>query len=192
MNKLCFLDVETTGVHELAEIIQISFILENSDSGKTSSFDFKVRPKNYMNPDIYEQQALEKINMSVEEIIKYPEQKIVYNKIIKIFNKCVNKFDSKDKMFIIGYNSRFDVDALRKFFLQNNDEYFGSYFWNPDIDVMRLVAFFFMDDRYKIKNFKLETIAEMFGIILNENKLHDAMYDVEITRAIYNKLIKDE
>ena len=42
----------------------------------------------------------------------------------------LEKFDKKDKFFLVGYNNAsFDNQFFRAFFVQNNDMYFGSYFW---------------------------------------------------------------
>jgi len=183
--KLCYIDVETTGNdYKINEIIQISFILENSKTGKTFSFSSNVRPVNYKNLDIYQEEALKINGLKIEDIIKYPESEEVYNRIITIFNKCVDRFNSKDKMFFIGYKSEFDNNFMRSFFERNNDNYFGSYFWNPPIDIMQKFAIATMDIRYEIPNMKLSTACKLMGINVDEEKTHDSLYDIEITRQL--------
>jgi DNA polymerase III subunit epsilon len=39
-----------------------------------------------------------------------------------------------------------------------------------------------------MKDFKLSTIAEKLGITVDPSKLHDALYDVELTRESYYRL----
>ena len=39
-----------------------------------------------------------------------------------------------------------------------------------------------------MKNFKLGTVAETLGVKVDESKLHDGLYDVELTKAIYDKI----
>jgi DNA polymerase-3 subunit epsilon len=36
-----------------------------------------------------------------------------------------------------------------------------------------------------MENFKLSTVAKELVIITDETKLHDALYDIKLTRAIY-------
>ena len=36
---------------------------------------------------------------------------------------------------------------------------------------------------------KLKTVAKYLGIEVDKSKLHDAWYDIEITRQIYAKLL---
>jgi DNA polymerase-3 subunit epsilon len=42
-----------------------------------------------------------------------------------------------------------------------------------------------MEVRHTMKDFKLKTVAETLGIKIDESKLHDAMYDIELTWRIY-------
>ena len=42
------------------------------------------------------------------------------------------------------------------------------------------------EGRHKMPNFKLMSVAKEVGISIDESKLHDANYDILITRAVYN------
>jgi DNA polymerase-3 subunit epsilon len=100
--------------------------------------------------------------------------------------KYCDKFNKGDKFFLVGYNNKgFDNDFLRNFFKQNGDNYFGSWFWADSIDVMVLAANYLKDERHKLENFQLRTVAKYLDIKVDETKLHDAMYDIYLTRAIY-------
>lgn len=187
--KLCYLDLEATGTDcKIHETVQISFILENPKTGKTFSFSSNVRPFNYKNLDIYQDEAMKVNSLKIEDIKNYPEPEIVYDRIISIFNRCVDKFNSKDKMFFIGYKANYDYDFMRSFFERNNDSYFGSYFWNPPIDVMQKFVLNTMDIRPEIPNMKLKTVCKLMGINVDENKLHDSLYDIQLTRELYKIL----
>ena len=72
--------------------------------------------------------------------------------------------------------------------LQNGDKYFGSWFWSNPIDVMVLATPFLVDQRNQMPNFKQGTVAKTLGIQVDDNKLHDAMYDIEICKSIYDKV----
>ena len=114
---------------------------------------------------------------------------MVYEKFIKLLEKYVNKFDKKDKFHLSGYNNAsFDNEFLRNFFKRNNDNYFGSWFFSDSLDVMILASFKLMKERHLLEDFKLKTVAKHFGIAVDENRLHEAGYDVELTMQIFNKL----
>ena len=40
--------------------------------------------------------------------------------------------------------------------------------------------------RGQMENFKQGTVAATLGIQVDENKLHDALYDIQLCRAIYD------
>jgi DNA polymerase-3 subunit epsilon len=76
---------------------------------------------------------------------------------------------------------------LRSWFVKNGDKYFGSWFWSNSLDVMVLATQKLLSKRAKMENFKLKTVAAEFGITIDEQRLHDAQYDIDLTRYIYSK-----
>lgn len=103
-----------------------------------------------------------------------------------MLDKYVDKYNKKDKFFLVGYNNAaFDNQFLRGFFLQNGDNYFGSYFWSNSIDVMVLASAYIADRRADMENFKLSTVAKFLGVSVSDDSLHNALYDIELTRAVY-------
>lgn len=44
--------------------------------------------------------------------------------------------------------------------------------------------------RSEMENFKQGTVAKALGIQVDDSKLHDAMYDIAICRAIYDVVCK--
>ena len=90
----------------------------------------------------------------------------VYVKFVNMLSKYVDKFDKKDKFFLVGYNNAsFDNHFLKAFFVQNGDHYF-----------------------YEMTDFKQETVARALGIQIDSAKLHDASYDIQLTKEIYNRI----
>jgi DNA polymerase-3 subunit epsilon len=181
--KLLFFDLETTGVnpgkngiHQISGEIVI-------DGNVKEQFDFKVQP----NPKcIIEQEALDVAGVTKEQILAYPPMIEVYVKLTKMLAQYVDKFNKTDKFFLVGYNNAsFDNQFLRGFFLQNGDQYFGSWFWSNSIDVMVLASQYLMNKRAGMENFKLATVAKELGINTDEGKLHSADFDVSLTKAIY-------
>jgi len=187
--KLFFFDLETTGVkHWKNGIHQISGVIE-IDGELKENFNFKVQP----NPlSLIEQGALEVGNVTEEQVKAYPEMSIVYKQLIAVLTKYIDKFNKKDKFFLVGYNSAgFDEKFFRAFFTQNGDEYFGSWFWAGSLDVMVLAAEHLKNKRHLMADFKLKTVAKEFGIRVEEAKLHDAVYDVMLTREVYKSITED-
>lgn len=185
--KLLFFDLETTGTNPARHgIHQISGIVE-IDGVEQERFDFKVRP----NPkaEILDE-ALAVGGVTREEIDAYPPMEEVYCKLVALLSRYVNKYNKTDKFFLVGYNNAsFDNQFLRGFFLQNGDNYFGSWFWSNSVDVMVLASQYLLADRQLMPNFKLSTVAAQLGVVVSEDKLHDALYDVDLTRDAYHKMI---
>lgn len=181
--KLFFFDLETTGtlvhrhgIHQISGKIVI-------DGEEKESFDFHVQP----NPLAQiEPKALEVGGVTEEQIKAYPPMREIYCKIIQILSKYVDKYDRKDKFYLVGYNiASFDNPFFRAFFVQNGDLYFGSWFWPNCLDVYVLATPYLADRRTEMKDFKQGTVAKALGITVDDEKLHDALYDIEICKAIY-------
>lgn len=184
MSKLFFYDLETTGtnpgrhgIHQISGEIVI-------DGKSLETFDFKVQP----NPKAQiEDAALEVGDVTCEQIMAYPPMGQVYTQLVAMLGKYVNKFDKTDKFHLVGYNNRgFDDNFFRGFFLQNGDNYFGSWFWADSIDVLVLASTFLAARRAELPNFKLATVADFLGIDTTAGKLHDASFDIFVTKAVFD------
>lgn len=178
--------METTGVkHYKHGIHQISGCID-IDGVVKEKFNYFVRPhpKALIDPE-----ALAIGGVTEAQVMTYPTMDTVYFLIITMLSKYVNKYDKKDKMFTCGYNNAgFDDMFLRAFFKQNGDEYFGSWFWADVLDCRVLAAKYLMKLRHKMDNFKLSTVCKYVGIPVDESKLHDADYDIFLTRELYYAL----
>lgn len=186
--KAFFFDLETTGLdHWRHGIHQISGCIE-IDGVAEQGFNYKVRPHGKAK---IEEAALAVSGVTKEQIEKYTGMIQVYEALVDMLGDYVDKFSKTDKFHTIGYNNAsFDNQFLREFFKQNGDKYFGSWFWSAPIDVMVLAAEHLKEDRPLMKDFKLATVARQFGVDVKDASLHDAAYDIYLTREIYNKIIK--
>lgn len=187
MEKILFFDLETTGldpvkcaIHQIAGKIVI-------DGVERECFNYKVRP---FEGAVIDDIALEVAGVTLGDIMLYPTMESVYEELIRTLDKYVNKYDKHDKMFMAGYNvAVFDTPFLREFFKMNGNPYFGSYFWSVPIDVIILAQAKLMNCRASMKDFKQGTVAAQLGIALNEDKLHDAWYDITICEQIYENVM---
>lgn len=187
--KLLFFDLETTGIYPSRHgIHQISG--EIAIDGRTvEKFNFHVQPNPRAQID---PQALKVAGVTEEQIKGYPPMGDIYKQFIQLLEKYVDRYNKKDKYFLVGYNNAaFDNPFLRGFFLQNNDQFFGSWFWSNSIDVMVLASSYLIEKRAEMPNFKLSTVAQYLGIEVNGESLHDAYYDIFLTKAIYEKITKN-
>lgn len=159
--KYFFYDLETTGLNPMKDKIhQIGAIIYSK--GK----------------------VLEKVN------IKFGSEEYAFKQLIKILDKYIDRYNKDDKFHLSGWNVGFDNGFFRRFFEKQNNKYFGSYFWSDSIDVMSLASNHLRNRRHTMENFKLGTVAKKLGISVDDNKLHDALYDIEITRKIYKIINK--
>jgi DNA polymerase-3 subunit epsilon len=180
--KHFFIDVETTGVDPVKNgLVQFSGRIVIDGVCQTEINEhIAPRPE-----DVIEQSALDVIGYTAEDLKAFGPPDVFYRRLIATLDKYVRKFDRADKFHFIGYNSRFDDDFLRQFFIKNSNNFYGSYFWWPAIDVANLAAVRLMDKRGSMPNFKLMTVARALGIEVDESKAHDALYDIDVTQQMY-------
>ena len=188
--KNLFIDIETTGLDPQNHgIIQLSGIIE-IDKEVKDTFNYFIRP---CSDDKIDDKALEFNNLTREELkqdSRFRDPLIVYKELITLLSGYVDKFDRKDKFHFIGYNSQaFDFPFVRAWFYKCKDTYFGSWFWSPSVDVMTIWAYLLTAKRAQLNNFQLATVAKFIGINIDDSKVHDSMYDIEITREMYHKIV---
>lgn len=196
--KLVFIDVETTGVDPASNgLTQISGCVQ-IDGEVHQFFDYYVRP---FPGDIIESAALEVTGIDRRQLLPpdHPDHLAVdgqafedpgeiYVRLHNLFKQHVDQYNKTDKYQFVGYNAHsFDMPFLRRFWEKNNDRFFGSWFWYPCLDVMLVWAQILHADRAELANFKLATVARHCGIDVDDNRLHDSQYDIELTRKLWLK-----
>lgn len=189
MTKILFFDLETTGIHPHKHgIHQISALLD-IDGEIVEQVNYNVRPNPKCTIDPV---ALEIGHVTHKQIMAYPPMEEVHKQINEFLGKYINKFDRHDKAFLCGYNNApFDNNFFRGFFLQNDDKFFGSWFWSNSLDVMVLATQYTIKNRFTFQDFKLATVAKELGIKVIDERLHDATYDLKLTREIYYKVVEN-
>jgi DNA polymerase-3 subunit epsilon len=178
-----FYDVETTGVkptkhsiHQIAGGIEVDGLIHEE-------FNFKVRPHPKAK---IEKEALAVSGVTEEQVLAYLPMKVVHGQFITLLSKYIDRFDSKSKAYLVGYNNRkFDDIFLRAWFEQCGDVFFGSWFWSDSLDVICFASEYLSDRRAEMPSFKLHRVAKELGIQVDDSRLHDALYDVIIMRQVY-------
>lgn len=188
MVKIIYMDTETTGTDtKRCAITQIACVVRVG--GVEESFSALMSPHD--GAEISDE-ALVVQGRTREQIAAFPSPKIALVDFQRFLGKFVDKFDKNDKFFLFGYNVGFDADMVREWFIRNGDNYFGSWFWTPPIDVMSIAARALMEDRVKLPNFRLVTVAKHLfpgdPEVNDESSYHDAMFDVRMTRKILKVL----
>lgn len=185
--KQVILDVETTGLNERRNgIIQLSGIII-TDGAYRESFDFRCKP---LPQDDIDEKALAVSGLDRMVIQKYQSPYDAKRQFTELLKQYIDPYDRSDKALFIGYNAVFDWRFLYTWFQKLGDNFFGSYFFYPPIDVAVLAGEHLKAKRSGMKNFKLNTAAEHVGIKVNQDRLHDSMYDVELTWELYLQITK--
>jgi DNA polymerase-3 subunit epsilon len=181
--KFLFCDTETSGLDPVINApIQISGIID-IDGIVQEEFDFYVKPFPNKKIDDY---ALKVNNLTKEKIETFEEPRVVYNKILSIFDKYVDKYNKQDKFFIVGQNISFDYSMLDQFFKDNGNKYFYSYVDYHKIDLIAISTLMKLAGKIQIDNLKLETCAKAFNI---EFGAHNSMEDIRVTRELFYKYL---
>jgi len=187
--KILWFDVETTGLDAARnDIIQLAYIIEiNGDIFEKGNI--------FMQPFEYgtiSREALEVTSLTIEKIKTFKAPAVAYEEFVKVLEKYINRFDKDDKFYIGGFNVNFDYNFLNEWFKKNGaDKFaFGSFFNHKLIDPLQFyrILDFINIINSPIKNNKLETLSNKYGIDINA---HDALSDITATRNLFNKL-KDE
>jgi DNA polymerase III subunit epsilon len=181
--KKVFYDLETTGllyfkhgIHQIAGIVEI-------DDEIVERFNYRVRPHRLAEID---QGALNVGKVTKEEILSYPDMDEVHKDLINLLSKYIDRYNPNDKAYLAGFNnSSFDDDFLTIWFEQNDDKFFASWFYPGRLDVMTLASQYLINRRPNMQSFKLKSVAKELGLIVDDSRLHDGVYDVELTRDIY-------
>ncbi len=185
--KKIYIDCETTGTDPKRHgLIQLAGIIEVPNKPPVE-FNYSIKP--FPN-DIIDMAALKVNGLTNYEIHEFPfcSPREIFTEFKILLKKFVDPFDKRDKFVFIAYNARFDMDFLRTWWMMNNDNYLGSWFWFPPRCIMHIAEFFLEKKRHLMPNFKLGTVAKELGINVDESKQHDAMYDVELAKQIEEKM----
>ena len=184
MNKLLYIDTETTGLdpkrHGLTQVAALVVI----DGVEIDRINLDINPYTYKTfiPEI-DSEALQIQGKNRDEILKYGKSDYQFMKFV---NEISSHLKEEEKFQIVGYNTSFDIGFLKEWFIDNSSK-ISNYFTYKDLDVFALVKHLriakAMND---CENDKLETVCEYYGIPIDA---HDAMNDIVATRELYKHLM---
>lgn len=181
MQKLCFIDTETTGKDQnTSGLWQIGGIIECGKRSEEFLFECDI-----FEQDAFDPAATELTGITEKKLAQMADPGETHDKFVALLDKYVDRYNKQDKFQFIAYGAEFDMDILRNWFEKNDDDYMFSWFWTPALCMMYASAMYWQDKRSEIKSFKLESIAQYFGIKTNPEEFHDALYDAKIAREIY-------
>ncbi len=179
-HNLAFVDVETTGFdYEKNEIIELGAVIvkQNSVPGRGPSLEvlyeleYKIKPR-----------RIETANPQALRINGYNEAEWLFAADI---TQVMKDFSSKaaDATFV-AHNLVFDwrfIEAAFKESGVDNPMHYGK------LDTLSM-AFTKLYHDEKVQSFKLESLAEYFGV--KNEKAHTALSDAKTTFEIYKKMLE--
>lgn len=202
-NHILWVDTETTGldpdlcgVHQVAGVID-SFPL-SKDSLAVGSFNIKancidagcqvshwtekVKFENVEHE--VQKNALEVSGVTIEQVQGYPPYHGSFYDMVEEFKKYVDQYDKNDKFILAGYNVGYDKDMLFGWAKHIGFKYLGAFIDHRVIDVQSIARAAYAMGLFpeEPKDFKLETLCQLFGIEINA---HDALSDIEGTRSLF-------
>lgn len=182
MKKILWFDTETTGTDPSRHgLLTISGMVE-IDGKIMEEFDFRTRP--FPDQDI-KPEALLVNGLTVHTIAAFPEPRETYAELARVFDRHINRYDKTDKFYPAGHNVRFDIDFLKQFFVNNGNQYFGSYLKYQALDTMCLAHGLFHAGVISPPDFKLATLCAYFNIPLDA---HKSMDDIRASRELAKKM----
>lgn len=182
MAKILDIDIETTDSNPYAAgIHQISFVIEIHGEIK-GRHSYNVRP--HMASKITFE-SLRVSGKTLADVKKYRVSDQVFVEIFHLLKSFINESDPMDKFILRGYNvSAFDKPCLKRFWNQH-DNSFSRWFHNIVKDSFILAGEYLEAKGISVTSHSQASVAKAMGIEIDASRLHDAEYDVEVSRKIY-------
>lgn len=186
--KILHIDIETTGmnpyvhgVHQIGGVVDI-------DGEIKEEFQFFVKPHPLA---AIEEESLAISGTTKEGLRKYPEMHHVHIEIMELLSKYVNPNTPQDCFVISGFNLMyFDLRFIERWFAQNGDKRFHGYFYKGPIDTFSMASEYLLSMRDAFGRFGMEQVAESLGIYYDKSKLHNALYDAQLSYKIFYEIRK--
>jgi DNA polymerase-3 subunit epsilon len=185
-NKSLFLwlDTETSGLNpKTCGLIEVAgfFELEGTVFGE---FELLMNPFTYPNQIEIQETALAVNNRTIPEIQTFLDQRVCLVWLMETIQYYTTLYKT-NRVCIIGYNVKFDVDFIQEWFNANNMKY-SLYFQYKYIDIMQQVMFLSYLNIIDPFNNTLKDMCLKFGIDITN--AHTAIADIKATYTLSKKL----
>lgn len=184
--KYLFLDCEMGGADLQYSLLSVGFIVTNSNFDCVDTLSLNVKPDDGVY--IVSAQGLNtnKIDLVQHDLVASP-YKSVKKDVYDFLHR--NSNGGSNKIIPVGHGIQGDIKHILKNLIS-----IGS--WNTFCSYHFLdtsVVFQFLRSLGKIPNNidgSTNAIADYFNIGYDKNKLHTAIYDSDLTRLIYSKMVE--
>ena len=188
--KLLHLDCESSGLDPKQNaLLQISGIVE-VDGKVLQEFDLRLRPhpSAVISPEALRINHLDPERLHDPERLTHDE---AYRKLKSIFLTYIDRYDKKDKFYLVGQNVHFDYGFLLALWERNQDTYLGSFIHYHKIDLIALTAALRLAHKLpndeRLPSMKLDALCSYFEM---EKQTHDSMSDIRQTREIFGRYVR--
>ena len=188
MAKKLFYTISTTGLNPYRySIHKFTGVLEVD--GKICDYvEMNIKP----NPKgLIDKPTLIRNGVTEEEIKIGSDLYIAHDTLVSELDLFIDKFNRKDKAFLIGWdNRRLDDLFFQAWFQQVEDPYFFSWFWPSSIDVSVLATQKLIQKVDSVGDLTIQNVANALSIESKDSidPDKDPTYKVDLIMAIYKNL----
>jgi len=195
---IAYVDVETSGLnYDNDDIWQIGIVIEDQETGKAvdaANIKMQVKDESRITPEL-----LDLLNVTKEQLTGYQSREQGFKEFIEFLTKYTDPTNRNDSLIFCGYNiAGFDMYFIRKLFwkeFKHLNLNINNYIDYHVIDVLQITQLFLLtgsvDGSNYLTNCKLKSMCKIMEIEFDDEKAHDAMYDVVKTRELF-KVLSDK
>jgi DNA polymerase-3 subunit epsilon len=188
MIKIFHYDLETTGIESVSHGIYQIACQVDIDGKVEERFSSYCKPHPSDRIDL---KSLNKFGVAIEDLKNLPSGIVIASDMVKLINRHIDITNPKDKFFLSGFNiAHFDNPFFKKWLLQYgySSDFFNAAFFSSPLDTFVLSSNILRHERAEMVSFDLPTICQRFNIEVDNKLLHDAAYDTELSRLLFNKI----
>ena len=197
MSKLCYIDVETTGLSDYHNCIWQLACLIQEGPDVLGKFEAKMRPYEKRNskgvvPYKIEDKALEVNGVTRGELMNFEDPRKVFDDFTNFLNQFIDPYKKKtdpEKEYytFVAYNSDFDFKFIRDYFKAMGSKFMGTYF-KYDLCVMN--AFTHYNVLIGNPHWSPRKLEQAYNSMNLPpiTQWHDAMADVTATFNLFNEM----
>ena len=189
--KLVFFDLETAGLKNDPDIIQIAAIAVDDQLNELESFEIKIQfdsdsaEKEALNVNCFEPRVWKRFARPADEAALLFSDFLRRHATIREISKKKRK--SYYLAQTVAHNANFDGPLLHAWYKKLN--MFCPAALRVMCTLQRADWFFFEEQPEKMPtNLKLGTLCKFFGVPLEQDQAHDALCDVRATLNLYRAM----